>query len=114
MIRVLNQHSESGILLAPNEGYTKADGSSAIAADNCLAIPYCVLTLDLSSMGDDLTRFVNNLLSKTLESGIVLFRSAVYNSSAISFGEKMTRMISIGHLSKNCTYELNLGTVGNH
>jgi hypothetical protein len=44
-------------------------------------------------MDGDLTRqqwpFVNNVLSKRLEYGIVLLRSAVYNSSAISFGEKM-------------------------
>jgi len=53
----------------------------------------------------------SNLLSKRLLSGIILFRSAVYGSSVISFGEKMARIISANHFSKNCTHELSLGSL---
>ena len=82
-----------------------------LVVDGSLATLCFWLIHDLLLMDDDLVRllspFVNNPFSKRLESGIVLLWSAVYNSSAISFGEKMARIISADHLSKNCTYELN-------
>ncbi|MFT6387079.1 MAG: tRNA A37 threonylcarbamoyladenosine dehydratase [Cellvibrionaceae bacterium] len=66
-------------------------------------------------MGDDSARlrllFANNPLSKMCGSGIVLFRSAVYNSFYNVLWQENGEHYISWPLSKNCTYELNLSLI---